>query len=100
MSAHGSPTASAGDGALSGADLALRMIQAAEAAATAANAASAALNTMTSTSSTTGQTGNTGGDSRTRSGTKCYRSQVFSSPVIGRPNWPRFGTGGGKLNNT
>jgi len=65
MSAHGSPTAAAGDGGLSGADLALRMIQAAEAAATAANAASAALNNMTSTSSTTGQTGNTGGDSKT-----------------------------------
>ena len=33
-----------------------------------------------------------------QSGTKCYQSQVFSSPVIGRPNWLPFGTGGGKLN--
>ena len=66
MSAHGSPTASAGDGGLSGADLALRMIQAAEAAATAAKCSNRLhSNTMTSTSSTTGQTGNTGGDSRT-----------------------------------
>ena len=64
MSAHGSPTASAGDGALSGAELALRMIQAAEAAATAANAASAALSNMSSSSTSTGQAGNATGDNK------------------------------------
>ena len=56
MSAHGSPTSAAADGAeLSGTQIALRMVQAAEAASAAANAASAALNNLASSSSS--QTG-------------------------------------------
>ena len=54
MSAQGSPTSAADGGELSGSQIAMRMVQAAEAAVAAANAASTAINSLTSSSTGTG----------------------------------------------
>ena len=54
MSAQGSPTSAADGGELSGSQIAMRMLQAAEAAVAAANAASTAINSLTSSSTGTG----------------------------------------------
>ena len=53
MSAQGSPTSAADGGELSGSQIAMRMVQAAEAAVAAANAASTAINSLTSSSTGT-----------------------------------------------
>ena len=54
MSAQGSPTSAADGGELSGSQIAMRMVQAAEAASAAASAAAAAIGSMSSGSTQTG----------------------------------------------